>query len=182
LLDYAVDEAGLQTNSNPFAIVVLAHLKTRETNDDLERRRRWKIEIVRGLYERGFKGDDIRKLFRFIDWLMELPAELEHRFWRDVEELERKGNMPYVTGLERIWLEQGLEKGREQGRKEGRQEGERDGLLSGITSLLKLKFGEDGLALLDEIRAVQDVDLLRRILSVIEAASGINAVRNAIPR
>ena len=34
LLDYARDVAGLEAGSNPFAVVVLAHLKTQETRHD----------------------------------------------------------------------------------------------------------------------------------------------------
>ncbi|MGH7140663.1 MAG: hypothetical protein ACREHD_33440, partial [Pirellulales bacterium] len=39
LLDYAGDEAALESNTNPFAVVVLAHLKALETARDDEARR-----------------------------------------------------------------------------------------------------------------------------------------------
>jgi len=53
LLDYAVDEAALEAHSNPFAVVVLAHLKTLETAHDDEARRVSEVRLVKGLYERG---------------------------------------------------------------------------------------------------------------------------------
>ena len=53
LLDYAADVPGLEANPNPFAAVVLAHLKTRETRQDPEARCVWKIRLIKGLYERG---------------------------------------------------------------------------------------------------------------------------------
>src|SRR5262249_25745511 len=53
LLDHAADVAALEANPNPFAVIVLAHLKTLETRGDPEARRGWKVHLVRGLYERG---------------------------------------------------------------------------------------------------------------------------------
>jgi hypothetical protein len=63
----------LEADANPFAKVVLAHLKALETRSDPGERRAWKFRLVRGLYERGFKAEDVRQLFRLIDWLMDLP-------------------------------------------------------------------------------------------------------------
>ena len=76
LLDFAAHEAMLEASANPFAEVVLAHLKARETHGDPADRHAWKIRLVRGLYERGFSPKDVRELFRVIDWLMELPPPL----------------------------------------------------------------------------------------------------------
>ena len=53
LLDYAADVPALETNPNPFAAVVLAHLKTRETRQDPDARCLWKVRLIKGLYERG---------------------------------------------------------------------------------------------------------------------------------
>src|SRR5262249_29004474 len=77
LRDYAEREAELEESRNPFAKVVLAHLKALETRRDPETRRSWKFRLVRGLYERGFSAEDVRQLFRFIDWLMELPEQVQ---------------------------------------------------------------------------------------------------------
>ena len=76
LLDFAAHEAMLEASSNPFAQVVLAHLKARETHGDPADRHAWKVRLVRNLYERGFSAKDVRELFRVIDWLMELPPPL----------------------------------------------------------------------------------------------------------
>src|SRR5262249_8213261 len=70
LLEYAAQEAALEVHPNPFATVVLAHLKTPETRQDPAARRAWKVRLVRGLYERGLSANDVRQLFRFIDWMM----------------------------------------------------------------------------------------------------------------
>jgi hypothetical protein len=53
LLDQAADPARLQSDPNPFAAVVLAHLRTLATRGDPTARRGWKLQLVKGLYDRG---------------------------------------------------------------------------------------------------------------------------------
>jgi hypothetical protein len=67
LLDFAAHEAMLEASTNPFAKVVLAHLKALETRGDPANRYAWKVRLVRGRSERGFSAKDVRELFRVID-------------------------------------------------------------------------------------------------------------------
>src|SRR5579862_2700529 len=108
LLDYVGREAELEASPNPFAQVVLAHLKALETRRDPQQRRLWKFRLVRGLYERGFKNEDVRQLFRLIDWLMELPAAQDKLFWEEVRDYQEKQSMPFVTTPERYGKMEGL--------------------------------------------------------------------------
>ena len=57
---------------------------------------------MRGLYERGFAADEVRELFRLIDWMMELPPPLDDLFWQEMDRLEEERRVPYVTSVERI--------------------------------------------------------------------------------
>ena len=49
LLDFAAHEATLEASTNPFAPVVLAHLKARQTHGDPAERHAWKLRLVRNL-------------------------------------------------------------------------------------------------------------------------------------
>ncbi|MHB1560738.1 MAG: hypothetical protein ACYC61_25065 [Isosphaeraceae bacterium] len=73
LLDHAGQYEKLESDPNPFAVVVLAHLKAMETRRSPAERQVWKVRLVKGLYNRGMGPEDLRRLFRFIDWIMELP-------------------------------------------------------------------------------------------------------------
>ena len=53
--------------TSPFAVVVMAHLKAQATRHKGRDRLRWKINLVRGLYERGYKRKEVFELLRFID-------------------------------------------------------------------------------------------------------------------
>lgn len=123
LLDYADRWASLERSRNPFAVVVMAHLKAQATARDPEARLHWKWQLVRGLYERGSSKQDVLELFRFIDWLMDLPPELGARFEEALQEYEEKHEMPYVTSIERRAIERGMQKGIERGIEQGIQKG-----------------------------------------------------------
>jgi len=134
LLDYQERWAELEASNNPFATVVMAHLKTQQTNQKARERKNWKFSLIRRLYELGWQKKDIRNLYRFIDWIMILPAELEVEFWQELKQFEQERSMTYITTGERI--------GYERGREEGEQTGEQRGEQRLITRLLQRRFGE----------------------------------------
>ena len=115
LMDYRERWDELEASDNPFAIVVMAHLQTQATRHDPEARLKAKLRIVRRLYERGYSRQDILNLFRFIDWVLVLPAGLEARFQVELAQFEAERNMPYVTSVERLGIEKGIQQGLQQG-------------------------------------------------------------------
>lgn len=117
LLDYVANTAGLETGSNPFA-PLLAHLKTMETRQDAEARCKWKMCVIRSLYERGYTADEVRQLFRLADWMMDLPEPFEEQFYEELSRFEEEKQMPYVTSVERLALKKGEAKGRAEGKAE----------------------------------------------------------------
>ena len=157
LLDLAAHEAALEASANPFARVVLAHLKARQTHDDPAGRHAWKIRLVRGLYERGFSPKDVRELFRLIDWLMELPPALNGVFRQEVDKIQEERHMPFVTSIERVCLCEGLR--------------------MGIESLLRVRFGDEGLQLMPEIHEIYEEEKLQAILKALETAASPDEVR-----
>jgi len=127
LRDYRARRAELEASDNPFATVVLAHLAVQDTRRGAPRRREVKLALTRRLYERGYSRERVLSLFRFIDWLLELPAKQETLFWREIQEYEEERAMPYVTSVERSGLARGRAEGRDEGRAEGRDEGRAEG-------------------------------------------------------
>jgi len=169
LLDYAADEAALEKDANPFATLVLAHVKTLQTRESPEGRRAWKMRIVRGLYERGLSRRDVQELFRFIDWIMDLPAELNYGFWTEVQAFEREKQMPYVTSVERMAETRGVRKGRVVG------------LRQGLALALEARFGAPGKKLTGRIRRISDLDTLRALCRAFKRAANLDEFREALP-
>jgi hypothetical protein len=157
LLDFAAHEAMLEASNNPFAQVVLAHLKARETHGDPDSRCDWKIRLVRNLLDRGFSAKDVRELFRVIDWLMELPPARAHVFTQELDKMQEERSMPYITSTERIWRGEGI--------------------CLGIEALLRVRFGDEGLKLMPEINEIHEEETLRAILKALETPVTIDEVR-----
>ncbi|MGI8914636.1 MAG: Rpn family recombination-promoting nuclease/putative transposase [Chloroflexota bacterium] len=131
LLDWRERDAELGASANPFALVVRAYLTAQATAGDVEARGRAKLELIRGLYERGYERQQILELFRLIDWLVALPPEQDVLVWREITRIEEERRMPYITSVERIGLQRGEQIGRERGEQIGLQRGEQIGLERG---------------------------------------------------
>lgn len=120
--------------------VARAQIAALRTAGDPEARFRVKTQLVRNLYRAGYNADDLRELFRLIDWMMHLRLDLRRRFNAELTEFEKEQQMPYVTSIERDaearGLEQGLEQGREQGLERGLEQGRRQGREQGSVTLL----------------------------------------------
>ncbi len=115
LMDYRDQLDALLEDPNPFALVTAAHLLTQRTRSDHAERYAAKWRLARLLYERQWDRQRILDLFAIIDWMMHLPAALEHQLWRQLEQLERSKHMPYVTSVERFGIEKGMKQGMKQG-------------------------------------------------------------------
>jgi len=80
----------------------MAQLKAMEAKDDPASLRQWKFSIIRMLYDKGHDREYVLNLFRFIDWVMRLPEDIERAFLADLYQLEEERAMPYVTSAERF--------------------------------------------------------------------------------
>jgi hypothetical protein len=101
LTDYATRRATLESDDNPFATVVLAHLAAQATRHDPKARLGDKLALTRRLYERGFPRQRIVDLYRFLDWLLRLPDDLELQYTDAIFAIEEGLKMPYLSYVER---------------------------------------------------------------------------------
>lgn len=175
LIDYEAQWAQLETSRNPFAVVVMAHLKTLATKGNNEDRYDWRLRLAKNLYNEGYKRQDIINLFRFIEWLMVLPPELEAKFDEAIKGYEEAKQMTYVTSIERRGIKKGLEEGIQQGRQEGRQEG----IQRGIIAVLEVRFGplaEETITKIGQIQAIPTLDNLLKEAAITPALAQFETV------
>jgi hypothetical protein len=162
LLDYTHPArwAELEASDNVFALVVMAQIRAKVT-DDAETLKGWKFRLIRLMYERGHERALILELFRLIDWMIRLPKALEADFRQQLYAYEEQQQMPYVTTVEKA----GIEKGVKQGIKQGIKQGEAKTLLR----LLERKFGPEAVQAHRERIEAAEIDQLEvwldRILS-----------------
>jgi Domain of unknown function (DUF4351) len=146
LLDYQSRWSQLEASRNPFAAVVMAHLKTQETKHDAQSRKVWKFTLVKRLYELGYKRSDVLNLFKVIDWIMILPEGLKRAFWEELKTYEEETRMPYITSVEEIGYERGVKVGEETGVEKGQR--------SLVSQQLEQKLGNLSKRLNDRVAAL----------------------------
>jgi hypothetical protein len=154
LLDYN-DAAALEHNPNPFAIVVMAHLKTLETRHTPRERFAWKWHLIMALYNRGYKKQDVIHLFQFIDWIMTLPDELKISFSQRIIDYEEDRKMRYVSSVEEYILEKNMEKGMEKGMLAEAREM--------VAEVLSTRFSQIPEKIVKAISAIEDRKILKEI-------------------
>jgi Domain of unknown function (DUF4351) len=165
LLDWRDRMDELELSNNPFATVVMAHLKVIETKRNVDRRKAWKFSLTRGLYEKGYDRQEILDLYRFIDWILVLPEAIEREFWQELQVFEEERKVTYVTNAERFGIEKGIEQGLEQGLERGLEQGMIQGERSLILRLLSRRVG----TLSSEVRSQVESLSLEQLESLGEA-------------
>lgn len=107
LLNYQDRLNQLENNPNPFAMVCLAYLQSKETSRNPEARLKSKLRLIKSLYQRGYSREMIIQLFRLIDWMMILPGEFKKQFETELSNFEEELKMPYITSIEQSGIEKG---------------------------------------------------------------------------
>lgn len=163
LLDYRNRIEELEASSNPFAAVILAQLAVMG-KEAPEEKLISKVNLIKWLYSKNWKRDDIITLLTFLDWVFALPEPLELQCKEVVETLEEERHVEYVTSWERMGIEKGMQQGIPLGIQQGIQQGESTVLLS----LLKHKFKTVPTAYKDKVEQADPDILLRWSTRVLE--------------
>ncbi len=181
------DEAQLEESDNPFSLVVLVSQereRARQSGSLYDAKRR----LIRSMYSKGYSGEEIRALFEFIDWSMEVSSEEDNLIWEEIKEIEEVNNMPYITSVERIGMKkgmeqgikQGIEHGIKQGIEQGMEQGKREGLYEAISLGLELKFGADGLALMERVLNIKSLEKLEELKEAIKIAKELSDIEKLL--
>jgi len=122
LIDFETKKDELLKSKNPFALIILSHLKRLEAGNDVVKQFRIKKELVKNLYDLGFNKNDIRNIIEFIDCLFQLPKELEEEYIEEIRKYEEVKRMPLMLTAEKLGIEKGIKKGIGLGREQGMYE------------------------------------------------------------
>jgi len=180
LLDYEGRREELKASRNPFALVVTGHLEARGAKS-AEQRFEVRFRLARQLYKSGMVRENIRRLYRFLEWILKLPEAVELELQQKIQtEIEGKTAMPYLATFERIAMEKGREEGRTEGREEGREEGVQQGLLEALRLVIRSRFGVPGETLIARLEAVRDVERLRSLAEAVGRAECIEDLRSLL--
>ncbi len=148
LLDYQNQWSVLENSTNPFAVMVMAHLKTMATRQDAQKRLEWKTRVTKGLLSVGYSEREIRNLLRLVYWMMRLPENLEREFQLQLDRFLEEKEMPYVM---MPCSQDAMERGSLLSRRED------------IIDILVLKFSSVPEQIADRINKLNDASLLREL-------------------
>ena len=151
LTDFQERISELKESKNCFAHVILAQLALNK-QESPEQRLATKFELTRNLYKMGWSGEDIRALYKFVDWIMVLPPELEETYTENVMKIEKDLEMNYVSTAERVGIRKGMQQGE----------------CAVVLHLLETKFKEVPSAYQAQLRQMDSsalLELAKRILS-----------------
>lgn len=165
LIDYRERWAELEADPNPFAMVVRAFLRALETEGDFQARYSWKKHFLLELHQAGMPQETIRALYKFIDWIMRLPGDLETELFGEIKKAKESNQMAYITTAERIGMAQGMTQGMAQGMAKG--------IAQSISVVLQIKFGEAAENLAQRAQQARNADVLQKFLEGLRHAQSL---------
>jgi hypothetical protein len=172
ILDYRGKEPELLKSTNPFAWVVLAHLKTLETHNAPKPRLQWKKELFKLLQQTLYSPQEIVDLFWFLDWIMALPNAAQQRFDKFVYQYEEEHNVRFVTSIERTALAKGHQQGLQQGFLQKSRED--------VVEILITRFKRVSKSLREKIETLSDMSLLSKLLKEAVLVDSVKAFEQLV--
>jgi len=174
---YGKDPEELKNSSNPFSLAVLAGIyaskSSGKSKKEEEKRFIFKQELINlALQKYAHKGAYLSALLYFIDYLLQIPSELEERLTDEpIEELrkeevkimgmERLRDTPTFGRLLRNLEEEAIKKGLEQGKREGKEEGKQEAEKEFAQRLLKQGLSDDAISNLTNLK-LEEIKELRK--------------------
>lgn len=116
---------------------------------------------------RKMEGEVVLRWYRYRDWFLPLPENLETQLWVELKRQQEGTLVPFTTFAERY--------GRQEGLKEGREQGLRDGL----EVALEVKYGAEGKAFLAELPQAKAATLTA-LLQAIKAGASLEDLRQLL--
>ena len=175
ILDYKHRWAELEGAASPFAIVVMSYLKATEVGGNVKEKYTWKKHFLFGLYNRGMTRETILAVYKFVDWIIELPEELETEIFEEIQAIEEVTQMPHITSAERIGMRRGMEKGIEKGIEKSIPT-----IHHAIAAIIDIKFGEAGRTLSERANQIRDLETLQNLLGKLKDANNLSEAENIL--
>jgi len=158
----------LESSLNPFAMIVMAHLKTKATTGNPEQREVWKWSLIRGLYDRGLTREKIIKLFQIIDRMMTLPSFLQESLDFKIQQFEEQRTMPLLSNMEIRGMERGKEIGALQNARDY------------IKAVLRVRLGKIPLEIETYLMQISDLSVLDKLLILAATTNSFEDFKQSI--
>ncbi len=169
LLDYEDQWEMLESSTNPFAVVVMAHLKGMATQRRPQSRLEWKLNLTKALFERNLDIDQMYQLIDFIDWLMVLDDRREARFDAALRTIEEEYQMPTLPPRQVRLIARN--------RQEAELEGQLTTLRTTTVDVLEIRFGTVPADIMEQLNQIDAIPHLRDLHRVAVRTTSIDEFR-----
>ena len=173
LTDYEERLDELLASDNAFGWITAAHILTQKTKKQDEERYNAKLRLLRILYERHWEKQRVINLFNVIDWLMQLPEWLNNKVWQELETIEEREKVQYISSVERIGMAKGLAKGVAKGVAKGKS--------SLLEKQLEYRFGVLPQWVFEQLESAREEELEAWAKAIFTAPTLEAVFRNADP-
>jgi len=163
LIDYREHWAELEANPHPFALIVRAYLKALETVGNVQEKYSWKKRFLLELYESGMDRETLWAIYKFIDWMIRLPKDLNKTFVAEMKTIEEAKHMSLITSAEEVGLEKGI-----------------NSLQRVVAKIIKRKFGALGQQLAERAREVNRLEILEDLSEKLFDAESLSEVEKIL--
>lgn len=137
-----------------------------KTQRSSKKRFYWKVELFKALHEAKYSKEDIWELFRFMDWVLTLPQDLEHQFEEFTQQYEDEKKMPYVTSIERNAIARGILQSSQEH----------------VIDILRVRFKRIPQSLVKMVCAIDDSKLLSRLLKKTVVIDSLDAFKQLLEK
>lgn len=122
-----------------------------------------KLDLLTGVLERKLDPEDQRHFSRYFDWLLPLPVEAD----REAADRAKEKQMEFMSYPEQVGYDR------------GKAVGTLAGKLSSLETALEVKFAAPGVALMPQLRAIEDPARLDAVLRAALTADTLDDLRKA---
>lgn len=161
IIDYGRRLKELESDPNPFAIIVRAYLKTLEVSGNVQKKYSWKKRFLLELYERGMKRETLLAIYEFIDWIMELPEGLDTELHEKIKTITENKKMPHISTAERYGIKKGIEKSMPM-------------LHDALATIIEIKYGEAGQTLAARAARIRNLTRLQKLMDDLKRAQSLS--------
>jgi len=100
-------------------------------------------------------------IFKFIDWIMELPEGLDNKILEKIKTVEEKKEMSHMILPERIGMKKGVEKTMPL-------------LHNALATIIEIKYGEAGQALATRAARIKNLTKLQKLMDELKNAQSLS--------
>jgi hypothetical protein len=171
LLDYEGRDDDLVRH--PIGFAILAHLISLRCKDDDRRRMEEKFALIRQVYHRGVQSGDIKRLYKIVDWLLQLPNEFRPEWEIKMSALRVVSEPDYMTHYEQDGYDRGI--------RQGMQNSEIHASIKAILFGMDLLYGTPSESLSSRISEIRDPAILEQLLAALKRRSSIEVFTALLP-